>query len=41
MNESYKIMEFGKLLEYLLQISGQKNYALTAQLGYDVSYISK
>lgn len=41
MNESYKIMEFGKLLEYLLQISGQKNYALAAQLGYDVSYISK
>lgn len=39
--EYYEVMEFGKLLERLLQISGQKNYALAAQLGYDVSYISK
>lgn len=41
MNETYEVMEFGKLLERLLQISGAKNYALAAELGYDVSYISK
>ena len=35
---SYK---FGKLLEKLIQISNQKNYALANALGYDVSYISK
>ncbi len=32
---------FGKLLEKLIQISNQKNYALANALGYDVSYISK
>lgn len=34
-------MEFGKLLEKLIYISGQKNYSIARQLKYDVSYISK
>ena len=34
-------MEFGKNIEKLIQFSGQKNYSLAKELGYDVSYISK
>lgn len=34
-------VEFGKNIEKLLQFSGQKNYSLAKELGYDVSYISK
>lgn len=34
-------MEFGKNIEVLIQFSGQKNYSLARELGYDVSYISK
>lgn len=34
-------MEFGKLVERLIYISGQKNYLLASNLDYDVSYISK
>lgn len=41
MLEHYEPMDFGKLLEKLIQLSAQKNYALAAHLGYDVSYISK
>lgn len=33
--------EFGKLIEKLIYFSGQKNYSLAMELGYDVSYISK
>lgn len=33
--------EFGKLIEKLIYFSGQKNYSLATELGYDVSYISK
>lgn len=33
--------DFGKLLDRLILISNQKNYALANALGYDVSYISK
>lgn len=36
----YKI-EFGKLIGQLLNITGQKNYALAVEIGYDVSYVSK
>lgn len=32
---------FGKLVEKLIYFSGQKNYSLARELGYDVSYISK
>ena len=32
-------MEFGKNIEKLIQFSGQKNYSLAKELGYDVSYI--
>lgn len=41
LSEPYTVMDFGKLLEKLLHASAQKNYALAAELGYDVSYISK
>lgn len=34
-------VEFGKNIEKLIQFSGQKNYSLAKELGYDVSYISK
>lgn len=34
-------MEFGRLIEKIIQFSGQKNYSLAVELGYDVSYISK
>ena len=34
-------MQFGKNIEKLIQFSGQKNYSLAKELGYDVSYISK
>lgn len=34
-------IEFGKLIEKLIHFSGQKNYSLAKELGYDVSYISK
>lgn len=34
-------MEFGKIVEKLIYFSGQKNYSLAKELGYDVSYISK
>lgn len=33
--------EFGKLIEKLMYFSGEKNYSLAIELGYDVSYISK
>lgn len=33
--------EFGKNIEALIQLTGQKNYSLAKELGYDVSYISK
>ncbi|MGL5695038.1 MAG: helix-turn-helix domain-containing protein, partial [Peptostreptococcaceae bacterium] len=33
--------EFGKMVEKLIHFSGQKNYSLAIELGYDVSYISK
>lgn len=36
-----KSIEFGKLIEKLIHFSGQKNYSLAVELGYDVSYISK
>lgn len=41
MIEQYTLMDFGKLLEKLIHLSEQKNYALATYLGYDVSYISK
>ena len=34
-------IEFGKLIDKLIYLSGQKNYSLAMRLGYDVSYISK
>ncbi len=34
-------IEFGKMVENLIYLTGQKNYALAKYLGYDVSYISK
>lgn len=34
-------IEFGKAIEKLIYFSGQKNYSLARELGYDVSYISK
>ncbi|MGL5347617.1 MAG: helix-turn-helix domain-containing protein [Peptostreptococcaceae bacterium] len=34
-------MEFGKVIEKLIYFSGQKNYSLAKEVGYDVSYISK
>ncbi len=36
-----RCMEFGKIVEKLIYFSGQKNYSLAKELGYDVSYISK
>lgn len=36
-----KEQEFGKMVEKLIHFSGQKNYSLAMELGYDVSYISK
>lgn len=36
-----KEIEFGRLIEKLIYFSGQKNYSLAVELGYDVSYISK
>ena len=30
-------MEFGRLIEKIIQFSGQKNYSLAVELGYDVS----
>ncbi|MDQ0150179.1 helix-turn-helix domain-containing protein [Eubacterium multiforme] len=38
---TYDEIDFGTLLEKLLRYSGQKNYSLASELGYDVSYISK
>ena len=34
-------MEFGKNIEKLIQFSGQKNYSLAKELGYDVSCIKE
>lgn len=34
-------MEFGKIIEKLIYFSGEKNYSLARELGYDVSYLSK
>ncbi|MGL5328476.1 MAG: hypothetical protein ACRDD7_04345 [Peptostreptococcaceae bacterium] len=36
-----KEQEFGKIVEKMIHFSGQKNYSLAIELGYDVSYISK
>lgn len=36
-----KDMKFGEIIEKLIFFSGEKNYTLAYELGYDVSYISK